>query len=160
MNEEVTVGTPALIVVAGYKSYDCYDVKVDKVSPTGQITVNYIARGGYAVTKRFYKGKWNGSYRVVGGSSGYGGDSVSIYFGERAAKERAAVLEWREKQTIWEKLNVGLVNMPSSWGKSVPDNLAIAELRQKLAKVIGALNEAERYNNKQALVADAEKTDA
>jgi hypothetical protein len=153
MTEElqVEVGTSAVVVAHGHRSYECYDVKVEKVTLKGHITVSFVARGGYHLTKRFYPAPYNkGYYREHGRSSGYSATSYDIYFGARADKERAAVLEWRTAQTIWEKMDAALVAMPSRWGRVVPTNEDIADVRSKLAVVIEVLNRAEKWQHEKA----------
>jgi len=163
MTEEfqVEVGTSAVVVAHAHRSYECYDVRVEKVSKAGQITVSFVARGGYHLTKRFYPSAWDKrQYREFGRSSGYSATSYDIYFGARADKERADVLDWRKAQGIWEGMNAALQIMPKSWHRQVPDNTQIADVRSKIAVLIEVLNRAEKWQHEKAKEKAAEELDA
>jgi len=158
---EVKAGDSAVVIAHAHRSYDCYDVRVEKVSKAGQITVSFVARGGYHMSKRFYPSSWNKSeYREFGRSSGYSATSYDIYFGARAEKERAAVLEWRIKQSIWEGMDKALTSMPQRWHKEVPTSAQIADVRSKIATLIEVLNRAEKWQHEEAKRKAAEELDA
>ena len=157
---ELKVGDSAVVVSYAHRTYECYDVKIEKISPTGQLTVSFTTRGtGYHITKRFYPVKHcKDYYREVGASGGYYAVRYDIYFGARAEKERQSVLEWREQQSIWDGMDKALTNMPTRWHKEVPTNEQIADVRSKIAVLIEVLNRAEKWQHEQAIrAADEER---
>jgi len=147
---EVKTGDKCLIVLKDYNGGDAYEASVVRVTPSGQLRVGF-ERQGRKVELSFYRPKWGGNFREVGGNSSYRSSSWYLYFGEDAEAQRKITAEHTEQRLIYFALNAALGGMPTGWGRSVPKNTDIADLRNKLAKVIGALNEAERWNNKQAL---------